>query len=67
VAKLYVLNSSFFSANGRIRRGELPNSSFILSSLSAIFRALCRNPDEANAYDERLSPVMDELNLSLAA
>jgi hypothetical protein len=32
--------SSFFSANGRIRRGELLISSFILSWVSAIFRAL---------------------------
>jgi len=43
------------------------NSYFILSSPSAIFRASYRNPDEANTFGERLSPVMDELNLPLAA
>jgi Na+/H+ antiporter NhaC len=45
----------------------LPNSYFILSSVSAIFRASYRNPDEANTFGERLSAVMDELNLPLAA
>jgi len=45
----------------------IPNSYFILSSVSAIFRASYRNPDEANAFGERLSAVMDELNLPLAA
>ena len=48
-------------------RGELHTLGFNLLPLSAIFRASYRNPDEANAFGERLSPVMDELNLPLAA
>ena len=45
----------------------IPNSSFNLPPVSAIFRAAYRNLDEANAYGERLLPVMDELNFPLAA
>jgi hypothetical protein len=38
--------SSFFSANGRIRRGELHTLGFNLSPPSAIFRAFMPSPEE---------------------
>ena len=57
VSTFYVLNSYFI----------LHTLGFILLPFSAIFRASYRNPDEANTFGERLSPVMDELNLPLAA
>jgi len=49
------------------RRGLRNSLSFTLSSPSVIFRASYRKPDEANTFGERLSPVMDKLNLPLAA
>jgi hypothetical protein len=50
-----------------LARRNFNEGGFLSFPFSAIFRASYRNPDEANAFGERLSAVMDELNLPLAA
>jgi hypothetical protein len=53
-----MLCPSFFSANGRIRRGELLNSSFNLLPLSAIFRAFMQSPEELAR--EKIDPLLQQ-------